>query len=297
MKGNSLTGFEWNDLQLDYPQIYESLNTKFRAVYSVSSRRLCELSRIRPKDTVVDLGCGIGISTEEIVKIVGDSGRIIGVDVSEAMLTKAKSRLINHANLTLVQESAYNIESIVTKFGLQREVDLVCSNFTYYYLYENRLSLNSQVYNVLKDGGRWAFNITTYLGLIEHDKKTYNRFGAIFEKAIDMILKQRGFQQGIGATLRTSVLTLNEELERLKEAGFQKVQVEAYALPLTPSQAYEFTIEGFYRFGSKPTFSETLCNLDLDERLEVINEALRTVKTMIDSSGEHPTILNVIATK
>lgn len=295
MKNNSITGFEWNDLQPDYTQIYENLNSRFNKIYSVSARRLCELSNIHPKETVVDLGCGTGISTEEILMIVGDSGRIIGIDVSEVMLTGAKTRLSNFPNITFAQENAYNIETLIKKLTIQGQINLVCSNFTYYYLYENRNSINSQIYNILKDGGRWTFNITTYLGLIEHDGKVFNRFGTVFEQALDIVLKQKGYRQGLGATLRTPLLTLSQEIESLKQAGFQKVYTEAFALPLTPSQAYEFTIEGFYRFGSKPTFSETLCDLDVNERLDVIKEALQTVKGRIDSMEEHPTIINISA--
>lgn len=297
MKNNSLTGFEWGGLQLDYAQVYENLNNKFNTVYSVSSRRLCELSNVRPGEVAVDLGCGIGISTEEIAKFTGNTGCVIGVDISEAMLTKAKSRLGSYPNVMLIQESAYNIESLIRKMELHGRIDLVCSNFTYYYLYENRASLNTQICNLLSSGGRWAFNITTYLGRIEHDDKTYNGFGTDFEDAVDIVLKRRGYQQGLDTSLRTPLPTLKVELESLKQAGFRKVQTEAFALPLTPSQAYEFTIEGFYQFGSKPTFSDTLCNLELDERLSVIREALQMVKTKIDSSNEHPTILNVIATR
>ena len=43
-------------------------------------------------DTVVDIGCGNGLLTEEIARAVGQSGRVIGADPSADMRTPAKVR-------------------------------------------------------------------------------------------------------------------------------------------------------------------------------------------------------------
>lgn len=43
-------------------------------------------------DTVVDIGCGNGLMTEEIARAVGAAGRVIGVDPSEDMRAPASTR-------------------------------------------------------------------------------------------------------------------------------------------------------------------------------------------------------------
>jgi SAM-dependent methyltransferase len=43
--------------------------------------------------TVIDVGCGCGATTIEIARAVGPNGNVIGVDVSEPMLTLARKRL------------------------------------------------------------------------------------------------------------------------------------------------------------------------------------------------------------
>lgn len=43
-------------------------------------------------DTVVDIGCGNGILTEEIARAVGATGRVIGIDPSEDMRAPASAR-------------------------------------------------------------------------------------------------------------------------------------------------------------------------------------------------------------
>ena len=43
-------------------------------------------------DTVVDLGCGTGLNFSLLYDIVGPTGRIVGVDLTDAMLDRARQR-------------------------------------------------------------------------------------------------------------------------------------------------------------------------------------------------------------
>ena len=49
-----------------------------------------DLGPIMPGETVVDLGCGAGIDLCIAASIIGDSGRAIGIDITPAMVEKAK---------------------------------------------------------------------------------------------------------------------------------------------------------------------------------------------------------------
>lgn len=67
-------------------------------------RELVRRLDLHKGDTVVDLGCGTGANFDALFDAVGPGGEIIGVDLSEAMLDKARMRAQQRGqdNVTLV---------------------------------------------------------------------------------------------------------------------------------------------------------------------------------------------------
>ena len=63
---------------------------------------------LRPGDTVLEIGCGTGLNFALFQRAVGESGRIIGVDMSDEMLAQARHRIERHGwrNVELVQQDA-----------------------------------------------------------------------------------------------------------------------------------------------------------------------------------------------
>ena len=59
-------------------------------------------------DTVVDLGCGTGLNFSLLQEQIGPRGRIIGVDLTDAMLDEATARIAAHGwlNVELVKSDA-----------------------------------------------------------------------------------------------------------------------------------------------------------------------------------------------
>jgi ubiquinone/menaquinone biosynthesis C-methylase UbiE len=64
--------------------------------------------RLRPGDTVVDMACGTGLNFALLEKVVGPGGRIVGVDLTDAMLARAQDRIKTNgwSNVSLVQADA-----------------------------------------------------------------------------------------------------------------------------------------------------------------------------------------------
>jgi demethylmenaquinone methyltransferase/2-methoxy-6-polyprenyl-1,4-benzoquinol methylase len=68
--------------------------------------------RLRPGDTVVDMACGTGLNFSLIERAIGPGGRIIGVDLTDAMLAHAQLRVGANgwSNVSLVQSDAASFE-------------------------------------------------------------------------------------------------------------------------------------------------------------------------------------------
>jgi ubiquinone/menaquinone biosynthesis C-methylase UbiE len=58
-------------------------------------------SQLHSGQNVLDLGCGTGLVAIKAKRIVGSEGRVVGVDVSHAMLAKAR-RKARRADLDIV---------------------------------------------------------------------------------------------------------------------------------------------------------------------------------------------------
>lgn len=56
-------------------------------------------------DTIIDLACGTGLNFEYLQRAVGEEGRIIGVDLTDAMLDQARQRVAVNGwrNVDLIQ--------------------------------------------------------------------------------------------------------------------------------------------------------------------------------------------------
>lgn len=105
---------------------------------------------VRPGERVVDIGCGTGVTTTELLRLVGTDGRVLGVDVSEPMLQQARERLGSDARLTLVQADA-------TTYRFPRQsFDLALSRMGVMFFAEPAKSF-ANIRVALRQGGRLTF--------------------------------------------------------------------------------------------------------------------------------------------
>ena len=79
---------------------------------------------LRPGDTVVDIACGTGLNFPLLEKVVGPDGRIVGVDLTDAMLARARDRVETNgwSNISLVQADA-------AEFSFPDKVDAILSTY------------------------------------------------------------------------------------------------------------------------------------------------------------------------
>lgn len=113
-------------------------------------RKAVRALRLRPGDTVVEIGCGTGLNFSLIEEAIGPEGRLVGVDLTEAMLAQARRRVEERgwSNVSLVQADAL-------EFDFPTGVDAILSTYA--------LSLVPECAEViahgaaaLSRGGRWV---------------------------------------------------------------------------------------------------------------------------------------------
>ena len=79
---------------------------------------------LRPGATVVDVACGTGLNFSLLEQAIGPNGRIVGVDLTDAMLGQARQRIETNGwrNVSLVQADA-------AEFDFPTEVDAILSTY------------------------------------------------------------------------------------------------------------------------------------------------------------------------
>ena len=107
---------------------------------------------IQKGDTVVDLGCGAGVDLLVASTLVGDAGKVIGVDITPKMVEVAKK----HVELTACENVAI-LEGSFDKTTLEEEsVDVVISNGAIN-LTSCKEAVFAEIYRILKPNGKISF--------------------------------------------------------------------------------------------------------------------------------------------
>jgi SAM-dependent methyltransferase len=108
------------------------------------------MGRLAPGETVVDIGCGAGFDTLQAARQVGPEGRVIAVDMTEAMREKTKTGA-----------TTLGVSNVDVRHGYMEElpvddasVDVVISNGVIN-LTPDKVGAMREVYRVLKPGGRF----------------------------------------------------------------------------------------------------------------------------------------------
>jgi arsenite methyltransferase len=142
------TGRRWaQELAYPEPELSRLPDSTVESFAGVANHWL--LGRVEPGSTVLDLGCGAGTDILIAAQMTGPDGRVIGVDMTSAMLDRARASAseIGLANVELH-------ESLIESLPLDdASVDIVISNGVID-LVPDKEAVFDEIDRVLRPGGR-----------------------------------------------------------------------------------------------------------------------------------------------
>lgn len=159
-----------------------------------------EVAAINAGDTVLDLGSGAGNDAFVARAVVGEGGKVIGLDMTEAMIEKARknAQTLGFAN---VEFRLGDIEQMPIE---DASIDVVISNCVLN-LVPNKQKAFAEIYRVLKDGGHFSVS----------DIVLSHTLPSELQRAAEMY-----------AGCVSGAIEHSEYLRLIEESGFQNVQVK-----------------------------------------------------------------------
>ncbi len=156
---------------------------------------------IRQGEAVVDLGSGTGIECLIAARLTGPKGRVVGIDMGDAMLglaQKARASVVENLRYDNITFKKAFLEDLPLE---DRSMDVVISNCVVN-LSPDKRRVFQEIYRVLKPGGRLVISDITYEGNIPIDIK-YNETlrgecigGALGYHDLFGLLNDMGFSHG-----------------------------------------------------------------------------------------------------
>jgi ubiquinone/menaquinone biosynthesis C-methylase UbiE len=198
-----------------------------------------EHARLQPAQTVLDLGCGAGLDAFVARKEVGDSGQVIGVDMTAEMIARARA----NAQKSGFDNVEFRLGEIEHLPVVSDSVDVVISNCVLN-LVPDKEKAYAEIFRVLKPGGHFCISdIVSSQPLPDCLKEVAEAYAGCVSGAIPkddylQIIDEAGFGQisvaserkiDVPADLLTSSLS-QEQLKQITTDGIHIASVTVTAI-------------------------------------------------------------------
>ena len=170
-----------------------------------------EIANIHEGDTVIDLGSGAGNDAFIARRIVGDTGKVIGIDMTPEMVIRAlqNTQKLSYKNVEFVLGEIENMNEVSNNIA-----DVVISNCVMNLVSDKEKAFN-EVNRVLKVGGHFSISDIVFRGAIPQS-----------------VLEASEMYAGCVA----GAIEKGQYLGVIKKAGFKNIQIKKERLIELPDE-------------------------------------------------------------
>jgi ubiquinone/menaquinone biosynthesis C-methylase UbiE len=247
---------ELNDYKQEVADFYDRRSQTYDDNESLIQicHRLLEYAQVEVGQTILDIGTGTGHLAIALAQIVGDKGRVVGIDISPKMVDQARIKVdeLRFKNIELQLADAEALDYPINTFDR-----ILCAN-TFPWLEDKEATLRLW-HQFLKPGGRISIHTpadTAYIGAVvlrrvfaKHDisLEASNRLGSVEQcqklfanagfESIEIETEQRGSYTNLdkakaaweGSVVNPSATSLRvagNSLSQLSSAQLSQIKAE-----------------------------------------------------------------------
>lgn len=198
-----------------------------------------EFAHIKAGDTVIDLGSGAGNDCFVARALTGESGKVIGIDFTPAMIAKARenAQKLNFSNVEFRQGDIDQMPVTANK------ADVIISNCVLN-LVPDKKKVFGEIYRVLKPGGHFSISDVVLKGeLPDNIRKAGEMYAGCVSGASQMkeylqLIHQAGFEEVLVQKEKAVVIPDDillsylspEALDTFKRSGTGIYSITVYAV-------------------------------------------------------------------
>jgi|GEM_PF-1707290 len=242
------SGKQYHEYALNFPQ------------YKQTNKKLVEIGDIKANQIVVDLACGTGLTTKEVLKNCPNVEKVYAIDFSENMINVAR-KFLQSKKVAFIVANAQDLDKFISE-----KVDVVLCNSAFWQFQNQRQVLNA-ISNVLKTNGKLIFNLNQQFfdfGKSEPNQKLL--IDTIFSE-----MKKRGYEPSNKIKLKID----KEKIEELfSHAGYTLEKTET--INIGPRKLDDFF--NFFKIPATATFFE---NVSKEEQEQILSSAYEKLKNQI----------------
>jgi ubiquinone/menaquinone biosynthesis C-methylase UbiE len=110
---------DWDEMAGPWLEAAPCLEASFSEVF----KALFSAANLKPGEAVLDVGCGTGPTLIAASKAVGETGRVLGIDVARPLVARARERVPSNVELIIGDAGSHvyddgAFDAIIAPFGI-----------------------------------------------------------------------------------------------------------------------------------------------------------------------------------